>query len=421
MNRAGASGAGMGGAGTSGADMGGGERSRALYERACRSLPGGNSRSTLWVAPHPPYAARGQGWEVVDVDGHRAIDLQNNYTALVHGHAFEPVVRAATEALAHGSAFGLPTAAEIDLAEHLAARVGWARHWRFANSGTEAVMMAVRAARARSGRDGVLRFESCYHGSWDAVMAPGSRGVPHAAQRGAIVLPLGDERALRETLAEHGRRLAAVLLDPLSNWAGLRPLERSFVELLREQTERLEIALVLDEVVAFRLGLGGGARALYGIEGDLIALGKLVGGGFPAGAIGGRERWMEVFDPRLPGAVAHGGTFSANPVSMRAGLAALDALDGAAIERIGALGDSLRAGLANQGWDVSGHGSLLKVRASDGAEGRTGGGAGGREALWRALYEQGVLIGVSGLACVSTPMDDQVIDRALAAFERVGG
>jgi glutamate-1-semialdehyde 2,1-aminomutase len=390
--------------------MSGGERSRELYERACRSLPGGNSRSTLWVAPHPPYAARGQGWEVVDVDGQRSIDLQNNYTALVHGHAFGPVVQAATAALSHGSAFGLPTAAEIDLAEHLAARVGWARHWRFANSGTEAVMMAVRAARARSGRDGVVRFDNCYHGGWEAVVPRGARGVPGAAQRDVIVLPLGDEQALAETLAEHGRRLAAVLLDPMPNWAGLRPLERSFVELVREQTERLGIALVLDEVVAFRLSPGGGMRALYGIEGDLIALGKLVGGGFPAGAIGGRERWMEVFDPRLAEPVAHGGTFCANPVSMRAGLAALSALDAAAIERIGALGARLRAGLERQGWEVSGHGSLLKVRGP--------GGTGGREALWWRLYEQGVLIAVNGLMGVSTPMDERVIDRALSAFGR---
>jgi glutamate-1-semialdehyde 2,1-aminomutase len=349
---------------------------------------------------------RGEGWRLCDVDGHELIDLQGNYTSLVHGHAFPPVVRAAQDALAEGSAFGLPTAAEVELAERLAARLPWAERWRFAGSGTEAVMMAVRAARAATGRDGLLRFAGCYHGSWDAVTQPGARGVPASAQQDVVTLPVGDERAFGAALEEHGERLACILLDLMPNRAGLRPVDPAFAALVREQSTRRGIVLILDEIITFRLGVGGMQQA-YGIEGDLIALGKLIGGGFPIGAIGGRAARMEVFDPRRRDAVTHGGTFSANPVSLRAGMAALEALDAPAIARIDALGERLRRGLDELGYVATGRGSLLKVHVPDPAE------------LWWRLYRAGVLIAFGGLMCVSTPMDEAVVDRALSAFEHV--
>ncbi|HVR05463.1 MAG TPA: aminotransferase class III-fold pyridoxal phosphate-dependent enzyme [Solirubrobacteraceae bacterium] len=384
------------------------DRSEELYRRALGHLPGGNSRSTLFLAPHPPYAARGEGCELTDVDGHRLIDLQNNYTALLHGHAFAPVIAAAGAAIAAGSAYGLPTLAEIELAECLADRVGWATSWRFANSGSEAVMMAVRAARAGTGRSGLIRFAGCYHGSWDAVAAPGAPGVPAATRSEVVTLALGDAPGLLAALDRHEGTVAAVLLDAMPNQAGLVPLERSFVQLVREQTRRRGIALVLDEVIGFRVARGG-LHSTYGIQGDLIALGKAIGGGFPVGAIGGREELMEVFDPRRAEPVAHGGTFSANPVSMSAGLAALRHFEQDRIERIDALGDLLRAGLRERGWLVGGRGSLLRVRSPAGEWGAE---------LWWRLYRAGVLVAGSGLVCTSTAMDERTIERALAAFDR---
>jgi glutamate-1-semialdehyde 2,1-aminomutase len=397
------------GGGVGGRPPGGGTpRADALYERALRSLPGGSSRSTVFVAPHPPYALRGEGWRVWDVDGRELVDLQCNYASLVHGHAFAPVVAAATAALAAGSAFGLPTAAEIELAEALAARVPWAERWRFAGSGTEAVMMAVRAARAATGRDGVLRFAGCYHGSWDVVTQPGARGVPRSAREDVLTLPLGDARAFEDALERDGERLACVLIDLMPNRAGLRPLDTAFAALVREQTARRGIVLIVDEIITFRLAPGG-LQALYGIEGDVVTLGKLIGGGLPIGALGGRAAVMDVFDPRRADAVAHGGTFSANPVSLRAGLASLAALDAAAIARIDALGERLRAGLRRLGFEVTGRGSLAKVHVAD------------PRALWWGCYAAGVLIAGGGLLCVSTPMDEAVIERALEAFARVAG
>lgn len=395
-----------------------------LYGRALKRMPGGSTRSTIFVPPHPPYALRGEGCEVVDVDGHRTIDLQNNHSALVHGHGFGPVVRAAELAIERGAAFGLPTPSEVELAEELTGRVGWAEQWRFTASGTEAVMMAVRAARAATGRAVVVRFAGCYHGSWDAVAEPSARDVPAGVRGDVVTVPLGDESALVEALDEREGEVAAVLLDPLPNGAGMPLLAEAFVRLVREQTERRGIVLVLDEVICFRLATTG-LHSLYGIEGDLIVLGKLIGGGFPVGAFGGRADLMAVFDPRGPGAVAHGGTFSANPVSMCAGLAVLRAFAQPEIDRIDRLGDSLRAGLRERGWAVSGRGSLLKVLAHEagGAEMETARWATApreRTELWWRLYEAGILIAANGLMCTSTPMDDVTVARVLDAFDRVG-
>ncbi len=381
--------------------------SDALYQRALRVMPGGNSRSTVFVAPHPPYARRGAGWRLWDADGNELIDFQCNYASLVHGHAFAPAMQAAAAALAEGSAFGLPTAAEVELAERLATRMPWAERWRFAGSGTEAVMMAVRAARAATGRDGLLRFADCYHGSWDAVVQPGAPGVTGAAQRDVLTLPVGDAEAFAAAIDAHGERLACVLLDLMPNRAGLRPADPEFVELVRERTSAHGIVLILDEIITFRAAPAG-MQSLYGVEGDLVVLGKVIGGGLPIGAIGGRAAVMDVFDPRRPRAVAHGGTFSANPVSLRAGAASLDALDARAIDHIDALGDRLRAGLRARGYEVTGRGSLLKLHVP------------GQPQLWWRLYRAGVLTAGGGLVCVSTPMDEAVIDRALVAFEEAG-
>jgi glutamate-1-semialdehyde 2,1-aminomutase len=381
-------------------------RSHELYGRAGRRFPGGASRTTLAGGSPARYAARGEGWQILDVDGHELIDLHGDYSALVHGNVFAPVVLAATEALQGGSAFGMPTAAEVDLADALAERVGWAERWRFTGSGSDAVMAAVRAARAASGREQVVRFAGCYHGGWDALAQPGERGVPRDVSRQVLTLPFGDARAFEQALADHGGQIACVLLDLMPNRAGLRAADPAFAALVRERTHERGIALIIDEVITFRLAPGG-MQQRYRIEGDMVTLGKLVGGGLPVGAVGGRPQWMDVFDPSRPGAVALAGTFAANPVSMRAGLAALQALDGAAIERINALGMRLREGLAALGYDVAGEGSLCKLRSPE------------PKGLWSRCYEQGVLIAADGLMSISTVMDEQIVDRALRVFAQL--
>jgi glutamate-1-semialdehyde 2,1-aminomutase len=382
--------------------------SHTLYERASRRFPGGASRTTLAGGSPARYASHGEGWRIVDLDGHELIDLHGDYSALVHGNAFAPIVAAAQQALERGSAFGMPTAAEVDLADCLAERVGWAERWRFTGSGSDAVMAAVRAARAVSGREKLVRFAGCYHGGWDALAQPGEAGVPHGVSDQVLTLPLGDAGAFERALADHYGQIACVLLDLMPNRVGLTAAEPAFATLVRERTHEHGIALVLDEVITFRMAPGG-LQERYGIEGDIVTLGKLVGGGLPVGAVGGRPQWLDVFDPGRADAVALAGTFAANPVSMRAGLAALRMLDDAAIKRINALGARLREGLAALGHGVAGEGSLCKLRSPEPKE------------LWPRLYEQGVLIAADGLMSISTVMDEQVVDRALQAFSTLAG
>jgi len=377
-----------------------------LHERALAALPGGNTRTTVFVPPRPPYAARGEGCELIDADGRRVLDLLNNYTALVHGHARAEVVEAAVSALRGGSAFGLPNEGEIELAERLRARIPSAARWRFTNSGSEAVMMAIRLARAATGRSAVLRFRGAYHGSYDVAMQPPTRGVPPSVEAEIVTVEFGDGEAVEAALAEHAPRLACVLLDAMPNRAGLRPATPEFIHLLREQTRRHGVLLVQDEVITLRLAFGG-LQSRYGIQPDITTAGKIIGGGFPVGAVGGREELMALFDPRSADPVAHPGTFNANPVSMRAGAVALDLLTEQEIARINALGDRLRESLSDRGWEVSGQGSLLKVHADD------------QDALWWSLYDRGILIAAKGLMCISTAMGEQDVDRALAAFDAV--
>jgi glutamate-1-semialdehyde 2,1-aminomutase len=383
-----------------------GPNSDELYLRAVNALPGGNSRTTLFVPPHPPYVRRGSGCRIEDVDGHQAIDLQNNYTALIHGHAHPQIVAAANAAIADGASFGLPTEREIAMAEELGSRIGWATHWRFANSGTEAVMVALRAARAVTGRDVVIRFEGCYHGSADAVVAKGAAGIPAGVAQDIVEVPLGDIDAVRRALDERDGEVACVLFDAMPNRAGLQPADPAFVAELREETRRRDVLLVQDEVLTYRIAKAG-LHSLYGIEPDLITLGKVIGGGFPVGAIGGPAEIMERFDPRRSDGLPHGGTFSANPVTLAAGLVALELFDDAEIARLNGLGDRLRDALAEQGREVRGRGSLVRLLVDDPAE------------LWWSAYEQGLLLAGNGLACLSTPMDDAVIDEVVERFDRV--
>ncbi|MFF5988483.1 aspartate aminotransferase family protein [Prauserella flavalba] len=368
-----------------------------LFARATAAMPGGNTRSTVFVPPHPPYAVTGRGCVVTDANGHEVYDCNNNYTSLLHGHAHPEIVRAAREAVGQGSAFGLPTESEIDLAELLRERTGIPR-WRFCNSGTEAVMMAVRAARAATGRGRVIRFHGSYHGTYDGVVGADAAGVPQAVAEQSILLPQDDPVAFEHAMATHGHETAAVLLDLMPNRAGLRPVSRAMAELVRKRTAEHGALLIIDEVITFRLG-NSGLRERYDVEPDLTTVGKVIGGGFPVGAVGGTAEVMDSFNPLGGATVSWGGTFSANPVSMRAGLTALRLFDAGAVKRLNALGDQLRDELATAGLAVNGTGSLVRLLVDD------------YPRAWWDLYRAGVLVGTNGLIALSTAMtDDDVIE-----------
>ena len=373
-----------------------------LASRARAVMPAGSTRTTVFVPPIPPFAISGNGPWVVDQLGHRVLDCNNNYTALIHGHAHARVRDAVKGVVDTGSAFGLPTSSEVALAEHLADRSGIHR-WRFSNSGTEAVMTAIRGARAYTGRDLILRFEGSYHGTADAVVDPGAPGIPASVAAASVVVAQGDQAGFDAAMARHGEQIAAVIIDLMPNRAGLISADRGFVEHVRAETLARGVLMIVDEVITFRLGRGG-LHSQYGIHPDLVTLGKVIGGGFPVGAVGGSDDVMGVFDPLRHRNVGWGGTFSANPVSMTAGLVALEDFDGDQIEVLNARGTELRAQLRAYGVAVSGYGSLSQIRE-----------AVDLKVLWWEMYRAGVLAGTNGLLALSTPMRDEDIDTIARA------
>jgi glutamate-1-semialdehyde 2,1-aminomutase len=426
-----------------------GSRAAALFARAQGVLPGGNTRTTVHMAPHPPYADRGEGCWVTDVDGDRRLDCLNNYTALIHGHAHPAIVQAATARLARGSAFPMPTPEEIDLAALLVERLPSAERVRFTNSGTEAVMMALKGARAFTGRHRVAKFEGAYHGAYDyaevslasapatwgpreaPASVPASRGTPPAVLEDVVVLPFNRTEAAVARIEREARHLAGVLVDPLPNRVGLVPPRPGFLDALREVTRAHGIVLIFDEVISFRIGYHG-AQGVLGVTPDLTTLGKIIGGGFPVGAVAGRADVMAVFDPTGGAPAApHGGTFNANPVTMAAGLAAMRLLDRPAFQRLDDLGARLRAGLADcferagVTGGVNGMGSLFRLHATDRepidyrslrpepAEAER------LQRITRGLLEAGVLVSPTGLGCLSTPMGEAELEALLETFAAV--
>jgi len=313
-------------------------RSKELYERACRVIPGGvNSpvRAFRAVGGTPLFIARGAGAQVFDADGRAYLDFVGSWGPLIAGHAHPQVISAITATLARGTTFGAPCAAEVDLAERVVAAYPAAEQVRFVSSGTEAVMSAIRLARAFTGRDLIVKFAGCYHGHADHLLVaagsglatlgrPSSAGVPEAFTAATRVLALDDEAAVERLFAQEGAHIAAVIIEPVPANHGLLPQRREYLRQLRRVTREHGALLIFDEVISgFRLARGGAAERLS-IAPDLATFGKVIGGGMPVGAFGGRRAIMARLAP--DGDTYQAGTLSGNPVAMAAGLATLDLL-----------------------------------------------------------------------------------------------
>jgi glutamate-1-semialdehyde 2,1-aminomutase len=330
-------------------------RSAEQYRRALALIPGGvNSpvRAMRAIGREPIFIARGEGAEIVDVDGNRFIDYVCSWGPLILGHAHPEVLAAVQKAAARGTSFGAPTAAEVELAGELSRRMEGVDMVRMTSSGTEAAMTAVRLARAATGRELVLKFAGAYHGHADGMLAqagsglatqglPASPGVPASAAAGTIVVGWNDADAVHAASARH--ELAAILAEPLPANMGLVPPRAGFLELLRERADATGALLVLDEVISgFRVARGG-AQELLGVQADITVLGKVMGGGLPAAAVGGRAELMRALAPA--GEVYQAGTLSGNPLATAAGLATLSLLDEAAYVRLAATTERLAGGL----------------------------------------------------------------------------
>jgi glutamate-1-semialdehyde 2,1-aminomutase len=330
-------------------------RSAALYRRALDVLPGGvNSpvRAMKAIGRDPVFVARGEGAELIDVDGNRYVDYVCSWGPLIHGHAHPDVLAAIARAAERGTSFGAPTGGEVDLAEEVAKRMSSVEMLRMTSSGTEATMTALRLARAASGREQVLKFEGAYHGHVDGLLAaagsglatqalPASPGVPAAAAAQTVLVPWNDPEALIEATEAHD--LAAIIAEPLPANMGLVPPRPGFMELLHTRARASGALLILDEVISgFRVATGG-AQELFGVGADLTILGKVLGGGLPAAALGGKADLMNMLAPAGP--VYQAGTLSGNPLAVAAGLATLGLLDEAAYARLAAITGRLADGL----------------------------------------------------------------------------
>jgi glutamate-1-semialdehyde 2,1-aminomutase len=433
-------------------------RSAALFERAVKVLPGGNSRTTVFHLPYPVYAVRAQGSRVWDADGVERIDFINNLSSLVHGHNHPNIVKAIQAQAATLASMSMPTEKEIELAEAITERVAGIERIRFTNSGTEGVMMAIKAARAYTGRAKIAKIEGAYHGSDDTVAvsvnpspalwgdadAPCSvagAGTGPGAASDVVVLPMNQIEAARKIIRAHASELAGVILDPVVKNLGYKPITKAFAQMVREECDAAGALLIFDEVYSFRLGYHG-AQGELGVTPDLTALGKLIGGGLPVGATGGKAHIMEaVFDPRSGHPkLSHGGTFNANPMTMAAGLEAMWLWDEAAVAKLARLGDRLRSGLrevlkiADAPGKVGGvasmisffHGSgevetyrdaavLFKSNPSMHAR---------SDAFFKHMLNSGIIMASHGFFVLSTAHTDAEIDflleQALKALRKMG-
>jgi glutamate-1-semialdehyde 2,1-aminomutase len=313
-------------------------QSQALQLRAERYFPGGvNSpvRAFRAVGGNPPFIESGEGAYLIDADGNRFIDYFGSWGPMILGHAFPPAVEAIKHAAGRSASFGASTAAEADLAERIVDCYPAIENMRFVSSGTEATMSAIRLARAATGRDIIVKFEGCYHGHSDGLLVkagsgvatfgiPGSAGVPDAVAHLTLALPYNNLVAVESAFGAHSGAIAGVILEPVVGNAGCIPPADGFLEGLRKITSREGAILIVDEVMTgFRLALGGAVER-YGMEPDLITLGKIVGGGLPVGVFGGKRELMDLLAPLGP--VYQAGTLSGNPLAMAAGLATVDYL-----------------------------------------------------------------------------------------------
>jgi len=330
-------------------------KSSALYERAKKVLPAGVSYGIRYFEPYPFYTARAKGSKLYDVDGNKYIDFWLGHTALILGHSPPAIVKAVKSQLEDGTHYGTSHELEIKLAEQVAKMVPSAEMVRFTNSGTEANMYATRLARSYTGKSKIAKFEGGWHGGYDALHVgvkypfniPESAGLTAGTLQDTIVLPFNDLEGVKEKLKNE--EVASIIIEPVLGAGGGIPAEKEFLKGLREFCDEKGILLIFDEVITgFRLAPGG-AQQCYGVASDITVFGKILGGGFPIGALCGCREIMERLDPRVyerPHYSFHGGTFTANPITMTAGLATLKILeDGQCISQLNKLGAEIRVQL----------------------------------------------------------------------------
>jgi len=412
------------------------EKSEQLYEEAVNYLPGGVNSPVRAFKHYPFFVEKAKGSKLYDVDGNEYIDYCLGYGPIIMGHANDKIVKEATEQLQLGTDYGVPSQQEIELAKEVTKRVPCAQMVRFTNSGTEATMSAIRLARAITGKNKIIKFEGAYHGAHDAVLVksgsgavgqPDSPGVPLDATKNTILVPFNDEDAIKNTIKENKDEIACIITEPVMGNIGCVPPKEGFLQFLREITEENNIIFIIDEVITgFRIAKGG-AQEYYNVTPDLVTFGKILGGGFPIGAIAGKREYIEQFAPS--GKVYQAGTFSGNPMSISAGLATMDLLTDKFYKDLHDKGEYFRNGIRDVlskldiPYQVTGVESMTEVYFTDEEvydfESAKKSDTQAFDKYFHTLLENGVFVAPSQYECVflSSAHTNDDIDKTLNAME----
>jgi glutamate-1-semialdehyde 2,1-aminomutase len=400
------------------------KKSKEVLEKAKKYMPGGDTRTSIWFEPYPFWIDKAGGCRFTDVDGNEYLDMHNCYTTMILGHANPRVVAAVREQCARGTALGELVPAVVRWSELVCGMVPTIDKIRFTNSGTEAVMMAVRVARAITGKDLILKTDGCYHGSYDPVIYPSdAAGIPRSAQKDSIVVPFNDKKAAEKAIIENKDKLAAVIVEGAMGAGGMIPPRDGYLEHLRKVTKENGVLFILDEVISLRLAWGGVA-AIFKVKPDLTTMAKIIGGGYPVGAFGGREEIMQQLSPQVR-KIVHSGTLNANPITAVAGVATMEQLNAGVVDYINKLGESFAEGVRaifkklNVKGQVTGIGSLQNVHFSDKLvmDGKTARES-NKELLhlyYLGMLERGIFTPARCLYVMSTPMTPKDIGTTVKA------
>ncbi len=420
--------------------------SAKAFEDAKNYMTGGETRSIVFFNPHPLTIERGQGAYLHDLDGNKYIDFLNNYTSMIHGHANPQIMKAAHESIDKGICYGSAISEQIILAKKLCDRVPALERVRFCNSGTEAVLFALRAANAYTGKSAIIKMEGCFHGSIDLVehsiapelsqkdpsnpwkAYPDCLGISQNVARDIYVAPFNNADAVESILKEHGDEISTIILEPIMGQTGAIAATKEYLVRLRQLADQYKVVLLFDEIQCLRVGYHG-AQGLYGVTPDLTTVGKWVGGGYPIAAFGGKKEIMDVYNPQTKDFVAQSGTFNGNKLGMAAGIVSMDLLDEEAVDYINTLAEKLQKGIQKTieqnelPISVARQGSLMHVHftkevPTDYASTK-GPYKNFNKVLHLMLLNRGIFIAPRGSMNISTVMTPEDIDTAIAAYEEV--
>ena len=421
-------------------------KSRDLWQDATSYLPGGDSRNSIFWEPYPIYVESAYGCHVVDADGADRLDFINTMTTLILGHSPKPVMDAVRDQLDGGVAYNAPSRHHVRLAKLLCERIPSFDLVRFTNSGTEATLNTIRAARAITGKGKFAKAEGGYHGTHDAVTVSlrvnpdiagdaekpdavaSSAGLAEGVLDQVVIIPFNNLAASKKILEDNKDDLAAVIVEPLLGSAGMVPATPEFLGMLRDFTEANGIILIFDEVISYRVAPGG-AQQYYGITPDMTSLGKIIGGGFPVGAFGGRRDIMELYDPTKGPKITHAGTFNANPVTMLAGAVTLESLTPQVYRELAELTEVLRQGIREVGSryevpvQVTGLGSLFGIHFTEGnVENWRDIAAGDKDLtkdMFLGLLNEGIFTATNLVGALSTAITETEVNAFVDAFGKV--